>query len=335
MNIADPQPEWIDLVSARLGGRALLANDEFFAQKENLVREAEAVFDPNAYTDKGKAVDGWETRRRREEGNDWCILRLGIPGRVHRFVVDTSFFRGNYPESCRLDGCLVDEAPSIEWLAQEAPWVELTPQVKLQGHHKNLIDITDCPRISHVRLNIFPDGGVARLRALGQAEPNWEALAQRGQVDLAALEHGGLALACSDMFFSDSNNLLLPRPSRNMGDGWETRRRRGPGHDWVVIRLGHPGQIERVVVDTSHFKGNPPVYCALDWTAAPQATVASLTEREEGWRPLTGDVPLLADNLHEIPVSETGVATHVRLRIYPDGGVARLRVYGRPRELPA
>lgn len=321
---------WIDLASARVGGRALVTNDEFFAGKENLLKEADAVFDPHAYTDRGKLMDGWESRRRREEGHDWCVVKLGIPGRVHRFVVDTAFFRGNYPAQCSLDGCFVEEVPSLNWLGHEAPWQPLVPRTTLQGDTKNVIDTKNPPKLSHVRLNIFPDGGVARLRAYGEAEPDWMELASRGQVDLAALENGGVALACSDMFFSDRNNLLSPGMSTHMGDGWETKRRRGPGHDWVVVKLGHPGLIERVVVDTSHFKGNAPASCDLDFVNGPSASADELGTKDELWTSIWSRKPLIPDNVHEFRVDPAGkVASHVRLRIHPDGGVARLRVFGR------
>lgn len=321
---------WIDLASARVGGRALVTNDEFFAGKENLVREAEAVFDPHAYTDRGKLMDGWESRRRREDGHDWCVLKLGIPGRVHRVVVDTAFFRGNYPAQASVDACAVDEVPSLSWLAEQAPWAPLLGKTPLVGDHKNTIEVTGSPRVTHLRLNIFPDGGVARLRVFGEAEPDWKALAARGQVDLAALENGGVALSCSDMFFSDRNNLLRPGLSTHMGDGWETKRRRGPGHDWVVVKLGHAGQIERVVVDTSHFKGNAPASCDLDYLSAPDANLEPIGTRDDLWTPLTPRRPLIPDNVHEFAVGpQNAAATHVRLRIYPDGGVARLRIFGR------
>lgn len=327
----DPLAEGrVDLLNERVGGRALLANDEFFAGRENLVRESDAVFDPDAYTDKGKLMDGWETRRRREEGFDWCILRLGLPGRIRRFVVDTAFFRGNFPASCSLEGCAVANVESAAWLAEEAPWEKLTDEVSLQGDHKNVIDVAGCPRLTHLRLNIFPDGGVARLRAYGDAEPDWHVLAKRGEIDLAALENGGLAVACSDMFFSDMNNLLRPGPSRNMGDGWETKRRRGPGHDWVVIRLGTSGTLERIVVDTSHFKGNAPARCEFDAISAPGADDSALAQSPD-WKPLIGPVCLLPDNVEEIDLADSSrETTHVRMRIYPDGGVARLRLFGRP-----
>jgi allantoicase len=326
-----PMPaHWIDLASARVGGRALVTNDEFFAGKENLLREADAVFDPHAYTDRGKLMDGWESRRRREDGHDWCVVRLGIPGLVRRVVVDTAFFRGNFPAQCSVDACFVDEVPSLSWLANEAPWQNMVQRTDLQGDCKNAVEVSSSHRVSHLRLNIFPDGGVARLRVHGEAAPDWKELASRGQVDLAALENGGVALSCSDMFFSDRNNLLRPGLSTHMGDGWETKRRRGPGHDWVVVKLGHPGVIERVVVDTSHFKGNAPASCDLDFATDPSASVDDLGRREELWTPLSARRPLIPDNVHEFRVdSRAQAATHVRLRIHPDGGVARLRVFGR------
>jgi allantoicase len=322
----------IDLLNERVGGRALMANDEFFAGRENLVREAAPVFDPDAYTDKGKLMDGWETRRRREEGYDWCILRLGIPGRITRFVVDTAFFRGNYPEHCSIEGCVADEVASAEWLANEAEWQTLVESSPLEGDHANVFEVSECPRVTHLRLNIFPDGGVARFRAFGVAVPDWNELRSRGQVDLGALANGGVAVQCSDMFFSDMNNLLRPGASRNMGDGWETKRRRGPGYDWVVVRLGTPGLLERIVVDTSHFKGNAPARCEIDvLPTSVNAEGASDINGLDGWQSLA-EMPLLPDDLHERRIADASECGYVRMKIHPDGGVARLRLFGRPRD---
>src|SRR5688572_14597731 len=181
----------VDLAAERLGGAAVLANDEFFAAKENLLRAAPAEWREGVYTERGKWMDGWETRRRRSPGYDWCIVRLGLPGAVRGIVVDTSFFRGNYPEHCSLDGCHVDGLPSAEVLAREAPWRQIVPKTALQGDTRNVIAVDGRDTVTHVRLNIFPDGGVARLRVHGEVAPNWAALARAGDVDLAAMENGG------------------------------------------------------------------------------------------------------------------------------------------------
>ena len=321
----------VDLAAERLGGMAILANDEFFAAKENLVRPTPAEWREGLYTERGKWMDGWETRRRRSPGHDWCIVRLGVRGVIRGIVVDTSFFRGNYPEHCSLDACTVEGAPAADALARDAQWRELVPKTALRGDTRNEIPVNGDSPVTHVRLNIFPDGGVARLRVHGEVTPDWAALTRSGDVDLAAMENGGWVVVCSDMFFGHRQNLILPGRSTHMGDGWETRRRRGPGNDWTIVRLGRPGSIRRVEIDTDHFKGNAPGACAMSWCHAPSRD-ADVLASSTAWRELLPRTDLQPHTRHrferEIAAAES--ATHVRLDIYPDGGVARLRVFGRP-----
>ena len=323
--------ELVDLAAERLGGAAVLANDEFFAPKESLLRATAAEWREGVYTERGKWMDGWETRRRRSPGHDWCIVRLGLRGTVRGVVVDTSFFRGNYPEHCSLDGCSLDGMPSADAIARDAQWRELVPKTALQGDARNEIAVNSDLPVTHVRLNIFPDGGVARLRVHGEVLPDWAALARAGDVDLAAMEHGGWVVVCSDMFFGHRQNLILPGRSTHMGDGWETRRRRGPGNDWTIVRLGRPGSIRRVEIDTDHFKGNAPGACSMAWCEAPAASAEALASSSE-WRELLPRTDLQPHARHrfERELRAAEMATHVRLDIYPDGGVARLRVFGRP-----
>ena len=324
--------ELVDLAAERLGGAAVIANDEFFAPKENLLRATPAEWREGVYTERGKWMDGWETRRRRSPGHDWCIVRLGLRGTVRGVVVDTSFFRGNYPEHCSLDGCSLDGLPSADAIARDAQWRELAPKTALQGDARNEIAVnTDTP-VTHVRLNIFPDGGVARLRVHGEVLPDWATLARAGDVDLAAMENGGWVVVCSDMFFGHRQNLILPGRSTHMGDGWETRRRRGPGNDWTIVRLGRPGSIRRVEIDTDHFKGNAPGACSMSWCHAPEASAEALGSPAVEWRELLPRTDLQPHARHrfERELRAAELATHVRLDIFPDGGVARLRVFGRP-----
>jgi allantoicase len=318
----------IDLAAERLGGAVLLANDEFFAPKESLLRATPAVWKEGEYTDRGKWMDGWETRRRRTPGHDWCIVRLGLPGVVRGVVVDTAFFRGNYPEQCSLEAVAVAGVPDPEPLASEggAKWRELLPRSPLAGDAKNAFAIRSEERFTHLRFHIYPDGGVARLRVHGEARPDPTRLA-RGQVlDLAAMENGGYVVMCSDMFFGHRQNLILPGRSTHMGDGWETRRRRGPGHDWTIVRLAARGSVQRLELDTDHFKGNAPGRCSLEWCDAAGADAAALQSSAK-WQPLLQETPLQPHARHAWDVT-SAAATHVRLNIFPDGGVARLRVFG-------
>jgi allantoicase len=325
--MSDNQPSFLDLpdlACENVGGAALTCNDEFFAEKENLLRPQAAVWKDHLYTDRGKWMDGWETRRRREPGHDWCIVRLGMPGVIRGVVVDTAFFRGNYPAECSIEACEIDQPLDLAALAT-ASWIEILPRTALQGDFKNTFEIATRHRFTHVRLNIFPDGGVARLRVHGEVTPRWSRLAGLGGViDLAALDNGAWVESCSDMFFGSRNNLIKPGPSMTMADGWETRRRRGPGNDWATVRLAAAGTIERVEIDTSHFKGNAPGRCVLEG------------EVEGGWHVVLAS-PLQPHTRHvfDDELRRIGPTGRVRLSVFPDGGVARLRVWGQPaRERP-
>ena len=311
-----PLTALLDLANERLGGCVLAASDDFFAEKENLIKPADPIFVPGKYTDRGKWMDGWESRRKRTPGHDWAILRLGIAGVIRGVVVDTSHFTGNYPEQCSIEGCEASGNARVDDLTS---WTELLPKVALSGDSKNLFEVSNPRRFTHLRLNIFPDGGVARLRVHGVALPDLERLGP--ELDLAAAECGGSVVDVSDRHYGHPDNLIMPGRAQDMSDGWETRRRRGPGHDWVILRLAAEGVIERVEVDTSHFKGNYPDACSLEISA---------TGGEGFWTELLPRTKLKAHTQHVFreELAAKGTARSVRFNIYPDGGVSRLRLYG-------
>jgi len=331
--------EYIDLAAERLGGRVLAANDEFFAPKENLLKASAPLWIAGKYTDVGKWMDGWETRRRRTPGYDWCIVKLGLPGIIHGVVVDTAYFTGNYPEHCEIEACAVDGGPHLPQLEDSATqWRSLLPKSQLTGDSRNLFPFAPSDRVTHLRLKIYPDGGVARLRVHGEVVPDWRALTRAGdEIDLCAVDHGGWVIVSSDMFFGSRNNLIQPGRSTGMHDGWETRRRRGPGHDWCILRLGAAGKIGRIEVDTSHFKGNFPESCSLEVCTAPRDLVDPEMLGTLPWKEILPRTKLKADSLHryEKELQEAGEVTHARFNIYPDGGVARLRIFGTLAKGPA
>ncbi len=323
----------IDLASERLGGAVLYANDDFFAPKENLLKASAPVFIEGKYTERGKWMDGWESRRRRTPGFDWCIVRLGLPGIIRGVVVDTAHFKGNYPEQCSIEACTVEGFPDAEQLTGETTvWTEILPASQLQGDSQNFFHLQGTTRFTHLRFKIYPDGGVARLRVHGEVVPDPRRIAREAaDIDLAAVETGGLVIASSDMFFGHGHNLIMPGRGLDMSDGWETRRRRGPGHDWIVIRLGVAGTIHRIEVDTSHFKGNFPESCSLEACDASGVVVEESTIESLPWKEVLPRTRLQAHTRHtyEEVIKETGMVTHIRFHIYPDGGVSRLRVYGK------
>jgi len=306
---------WPDLAGRALGGSVIYANDELFAERENLIKPEEPAFRPHTFGHKGQIMDGWETRRRREPAGDGqgdaAIVRLGCGGLVRRVVVDTSWFTGNYPPEVSVEGCGAEGYPSPADLAA-APWTTLVPRSPVAGDARNEFEVEPGRRATHVRLTMFPDGGVARLRVYGEPVPDPRLLP--ATIDLAALENGAVVTGCSNMFYSSPANLLLPGQARVMGDGWETSRRRDQANDWVEVRLACAGAVEVVELDTSHFVGNAP-----GWATLSGGGVALL--------PRTALQP---DTRHRFAVPGGPVTGQVRLDIYPDGGMARLRVLGRP-----
>ncbi|MEX0825566.1 MAG: allantoicase [Acidimicrobiia bacterium] len=319
----------VDLAAERLGGKVIAANDEFFAPKEGLIRDGDAVWDPDKYTSRGKWMDGWETRRRREPGHDWAIVAMGIPGIVRQVVVDTAHFTGNYPESASVEAIDLAGNPSVVELVRDpGRWSEIVRRTPLRGDTTNEFAASPPLRITHLRLVIYPDGGVARLRVLGDPVPPQGVLEGDRELDLALLHHGARAIDCSDRHYSSPNRMLVPGRARGMWDGWETRRRRGAGNDWAVIRLAGRGVIDRIEFDTAHFKGNAPGSADVEAIDAPGASIGEL--RLAGWTQLVPESPVKPDSRHKwTKLADVGPVTHLRLNIHPDGGVARLRAFGR------
>ena len=326
--------QYTDLLDEHVGGKALACSDEWFAECANLVKHAAPVFRQGHFVPTGQWMDGWESRRsfgrtRRAAGPDydWCIVRLGIVGIVRGVDIDTRHFRGNAPEFASVEAAHVIGRPN-----ENTDWVEILPKSPTAAHHQNLFEIDGEQLWSHLRLKIYPDGGVARLRVYGEARVNQDMFVEGELLDLASVMNGGRGLACSDMFYSSPNNLLMPAKGINMGDGWETRRRRDKGHDWCIIGLGVPGSIRKVLLDTAHFKGNFPDSFMLEATDTAREDV---TAEDIPWHTLIPRTQLQADQEHlyirQIAIPEDRISTHVRLNIYPDGGVSRLRVFGLPR----
>ena len=318
---ANPFQQWIQLEQPRLGTQVTYATDEFFAAKERLIDAADPVFIDDKYDDHGKWMDGWESRRKRAPGHDYCIVKLGVPGVLHGVDIDTSFFTGNFPPQASLEACVSEED------VPAGGWTELLGEHDLQGDAHHYLAIDSDAIWTHLRLNIFPDGGIARLRVYGEIRPDLTSAA--GSIDLVALENGGRAIDCSDEHYGSMHNLNVAGRGVNMGDGWETARRRGPGNDWVVLVLGHPGKIENVEVDTAHFKGNYPDRVSLE--AAMFDGVDDVSNDSDQWKVLLPEVKLEMDKQHffESELNDVGAVSHVRMSIYPDGGVSRLRLHGR------
>jgi allantoicase len=317
-----------DLAVRSFGGAAVWANDELFAGRENLVTPGPAVFTARTFGAKGQVYDGWETRRRRDLGPETCdqaIVRLGAAGVARAVVVDTSHFTGNFPSAASVEGVALDGHPSVDEL-RAADWRPLVPRSPLKGDTANVFSVDDGRRLTHVRLSIYPDGGVARLRVHGDVVADPRVIEALGTVDLAALDLGGRVTGCSNLFYGSPHRLIAPGSARSMGEGWETARRRDDGNDWVEVRLVSRGTVRVVELDTTWFLGNAPGAAAL-------SAYDGVGDPGDGasWTPLLPRTDLQPDTRHRVVLPEPAPpATHVRLDVYPDGGMARLRLWGTP-----
>jgi allantoicase len=315
-----------DLAAARLGGEVLYATDDFFAEKENLILPTRGVFITDKYTDRGKWIDGWESRRKRTPGHDWAIIQLATSGKITGFDIDTNFFLGNHPPHASVEAINLPNAEGItDW--DSLSWTEILPKSHLDAGSQNFYECGNDAIFTHLRLHIYPDGGVARFRVYGEVFKNWNTVSVQEEIDLAAAINGGQAIACNDMFFSAMSNLIMPNRGANMGDGWETKRNRTPGNrDWVILKLAHKGIVDRIIVDTCHFKGNYPDSCSIEACVSANDDVANAD-----WKMLLPQQKLSADYLHEFiqELNTLGIITHIRLNIFPDGGVSRLRIFGK------
>ncbi len=312
-----------DLASRAFGGSVVFANDELFAERENLIKPEPAVYSTYTFGHKGQVYDGWETRRRREPGHDFALVRLGLPGLVRGIVVDTAFFKGNYPPEVSVEGCSFDGYPSPQELAA-ADWVTVVPRSAVAGDTANAFAVENDQRFTHVRLCMYPDGGIARLRVHGEVVPD-PRLLTRGAIDLAALSNGATVTDCSNMFYSSPTNLIAPGEARLMGEGWETSRRRDDGNDWVQVHLAGPGVARLAELDTSYFVGNAPGWASLrGYDSRRDAAPAG----DAGWTEILPKTRLQPDTRHQIRINVGQEITDLRLDVYPDGGMARLRLFG-------
>lgn len=317
-----------DLASEKLGGKVLTCSDDFFAEKENLIKPGRGIFIADKYTDRGKWMDGWESRRKRTDGHDWCIIELATSGKIQGVDIDTNHFLGNHPPHASVEAAYIPQSENIDF--DTVNWKEILTKSPLQPGSQNFYELADRNIYTHIKLHIYPDGGVARMKVYGEVHKDWNTVDAGETVNLAAATNGAKAVLCNDMFFSHMNNLLMPGRGINMGDGWETKRNRTPNNrDWVILKLAHKGNIEKILVDTAHFKGNYPDSCLIEGCEATADT--DFNTADIVWKILLPHSKLQADHEHffEDEIKIKGPFTHVRLSIFPDGGVSRLRLWGR------
>lgn len=318
----------VNLASAGLGAKGIFATDEFFAPLARMLADQPAVFIADKYDDNGKWMDGWESRRKRILGHDHAIVRLATPGRIDGFDVDTSHFTGNYPPAARIEACNVTGDPDAN-----TEWTEVLATSPLGPDAHHYFAATANGIFTHVRLHIYPDGGVARLRVFGRPHLDPETVGD-GEIELSASLNGGRIVGFSDAHYGAYHRLLAPGRGENMGDGWETSRRRVPGNEWIVIALGARGVLSGAVVDTAYFKGNFPDSCSIqaaDMSDFGADARDAIITASMFWPELIAPQKLKAHHVHDLSgqIADVGPVTHVRLNIFPDGGVSRLKLSGR------
>ena len=317
----------VNLASPKMGTKILAFSDDFFGEVTRMLNDKDPIFIEDKYDNHGKWMDGWESKRRRDGGNDWAILKLGSAGIISKIEIDTSYFTGNFPPFFSLEGIYSETEPN-----KDSNWKSLIAKTNLVGDCKNNFELNLKEKFNFVRLQIFPDGGVARIRLFGEVKYNWDRFNNEEIIELSSLKLGGSILAYNNAHYGDVSALLSEGRGKTMGDGWETRRRREPGNDWIIIKLAHKGNIEKIEIDTAHFKGNYPDRASIQAISIDKnITTKDLIQSSENWDVILDETKLTADNIHEYEINSNSKAkaTHIRLNIYPDGGVSRLRIFGK------
>ena len=317
----------VNLASPKMGTKILAFSDDFFGEVTRMLNDKDPIFIEDKYDNHGKWMDGWESKRRRDGGNDWAILKLGSAGIISKIEIDTSYFTGNFPPFFSLEGIYSETEPN-----KDSNWKSLIAKTNLVGDCKNNFELNLKEKFNFVRLQIFPDGGVARIRLFGEVKYNWDRFNNEEIIELSSLKLGGSILAYNNAHYGDVSALLSEGRGKTMGDGWETRRRREPGNDWIIIKLAQKGIIEKIEIDTAHFKGNYPDRASIQAISIDKnITTKDLIQSSENWDVILDETKLTADNIHENEINSNSKAeaTHIRLNIYPDGGVSRLRIFGK------
>jgi len=316
-----------DLANPLLGTKIIRCTDEFFAPAKRIINPSPPIFKENVFDNHGKWMDGWETRRRRSKGNDYVIIKLGKPGKIKLIDIDTSFFNGNQPEYAMIEGCFLENNNY-----KNTKWIKITKKNKIKPNNNNILKSNSSKTFNFIRLNIFPDGGVARLRLFGNIDLSLQTISNNNIIDLASVINGSQVIACSDEHFGNANNILLPGKSKNMGNGWETRRRRGTGYDWVILKLGLSGYPTSFEINTHYFKGNYPDSFSVQGICNNKKTsINSIIKKSKKWQTIISKTKLKADSSLKIKMLKKFYKkyNYIKLNIYPDGGISRFRVYGK------
>ena len=328
----DRKKELMDVASIELGTEVIYVTDQFFAPAERMLQSTEPEF-KDEYDDHGHWMDGWETRRRRDDGNDYAILRLGQVSRILEVEINTSHFKGNYPPSASVKGCYAPDATDEEIISnpENFEWFTLVAQTDLGPHSVLSVESEYVQSVTHLKVDMYPDGGIARFRAYGFISFDHKLFGQ-DNINVISRRTGARAIYANNEFFGELKNIIKITEAKNMGDGWETRRRREPGYDWGIIELANPALIDNIMIDTNFFKGNYPDYFSLHAAYIPHTTHSSVVTQSIFWEEFLPKQKLQMDQKHYFDKSHllhSKPITHVRINIFPDGGVSRFRLFGK------
>jgi allantoicase len=315
----------IDLAQPRLGTKVLFKTDDFFASASRIISPANPVFKEGVFDKNGKWMDGWESRRKRTDGHDYIILKLGKPGNIKKVDVDTSHFNGNQPSMVSIEG-----ANSKSNKINQLKWQLLLSKKKTKANSHHYFKINSTKVFTHIKFNIFPDGGVARLKLYGTIAKSYKL--RNKKTNLASLLDGASVIACNNEHFGKAENILAPGKAKNMGDGWETRRRRGKGFDWLILNSLNGKEISKIEISTHHFKGNFPSHCSLQASYLPiNKNYNKIVSSSTKWKYLLKDAKLSANRVHIFRnnLMKKDKINFIKISIFPDGGISRFRIYGK------
>ena len=316
----------INLADPRLGSKVIFKTDDFFASANRIINPNPPIFKDGVFDRHGKWMDGWETRRRRRKGFDYLIIKLGKPGRIFSVDIDTTHFSGNQPMYASLEACQNNKK-----LNSNSKWSKILNYKKLGPNKNHKFSIKNKSIFTHVKLNIYPDGGVARLRLYGEIETKNINYGSK-TVNLTSMLNGASIVGCNNEHFGRAENVLSPGKGKNMGDGWETRRSRGKNFDWLIIKMGRTGKINKIEIDTHHFKGNYPDRCSVQGIFIPKKlSNNSIVKKSNKWKTLVNKAKLHPHKKHnfKIKTPKTNKVNYIRINIYPDGGISRIRTFGK------
>jgi allantoicase len=315
----------IDLAQPRLRTKVIFRTDDFFASANRIISPTEPVFKVGVFDKNGKWMDGWESRRKRTKGHDYIILKLGKPGSIKKVNVDTSHFNGNQPAMVSIEG-----AYSNSNKLNQLNWQPLLSKKKTKANSHHYFKVNSNKVFTHIKFNIFPDGGVARLRLYGSIAKSNQL--KNKKTNLASLLDGASVIACNNEHFGKAENILAPGKAKNMGDGWETRRRRDKGFDWLILNSLDGQEIDKIEISTHHFKGNFPSHCSLQATYLPSSkNYSKIVNSSTKWKYLLKDAKLSSNKVHIFKNSlmKKDKINFIKINIFPDGGISRFRIYGK------